>query len=342
LTSRLYKIIGSLLIVAGTGVLIFGLPVWDEPRFQLEKELEIRSSDPGFPAIPSTIPVESLTVYRARLPGVETALPASVAAFRDTQGQAGTALLSFQEPPPKAGKSSADKPSWGESDRRYRIWMEAAESIRQHAEPNALVVAWWDNSQRVRLLTGLETWTLRPAAEGFSDPEERDFWRVLGGGFAEDPAPGKTLARWLTGDADDAIAALRAELPAKSPVYFLVTADDLGRLQEMARLGGRSLSIQSNRFPLTGDIHGAVNSVKRWVAEIKAPGYLVRQEGPSALRAWASPDGQGKDTLLFRLLPFSDSLSRPLPEFRLVYQSGWGGYLSLYRWAPESKPRAKD
>jgi hydroxylamine oxidation protein HaoB len=257
LTSRFLTITGSLLIAAGAGVLILGLPAWDETPRKL-----------------------------------------------------------------------------GGSDHHDRIWAEAAKVIQQHAEPNALVIAWRDNAQQVRHLTGLETW----AAEGSPDVNESHFWRILGGVTEDNASPGKTLARWFTLDASESINAMKSELPGDRPVYFLVTVDDLARLQELSQLGGRPLSIQSNRFVLSGDIHGAVNSVKRWVAEINAPGYLVRQEGPGALRAWASPNGTGKDALLFRLLPFSDSLSRPLPEFQLVYQSGWGGYLSLYRWAPEAKP----
>ena len=47
--------------------------------------------------------------------------------------------------------------------------------------------------------------------------------------------------------------------------------------------------------------------------------------------AWKVTDQAFEDSLLVRLLPFSSSLERDLPEHaRLVYQSAAGAYLSIY------------
>jgi hydroxylamine oxidation protein HaoB len=49
-------------------------------------------------------------------------------------------------------------------------------------------------------------------------------------------------------------------------------------------------------------------------------------------RAWRITREEGTKTLLARLLPFTTSLAKPLDKLSLVYQSPWGGYLSVYEW----------
>lgn len=316
-----------MLIVLGALVLVLGLPERGISGWSLAKETELSPGSPGFPAIPSHFPIELLRTYRIMPPSRE-AIYAQVAVFRDGNNRAETALLSMQPTPPP-GQTGRE-----ETDRRYSIWTEAARAIQKHAEPNALIIAWWDNAERVRLFTGLESWLHQPAAAGFPDAGERAVWEVLGGGFAKDEKRSRILAQGFTLDAPSALEMFKTHLPADRPVYFLVTVDDLARLHEMEALGGKRLALESAVFPTSGDIHGVVSRVKQWVAEQGGQGYLVQPLSPGRARAWTSPAHKDREALLVRLLPFSDSLARPLDSFQLVYQSSWGAYLSIYRWHP--------
>ena len=330
------------MIILGALVLILGLPERGISGWSLAKETELGPDSPDFPAIPSHFPIEVLRTYRV-MPPSRKAIYAQVAVFQDGKNRAETALLSMQSKPVPGQISQ----HWEETDRRYSIWVEAARAIQKHAEPNALIIAWWDNAQRACLFTGLETWVYQPAAAGFTDAGERTVWEVLGGGFTKDGKRLQTLAQWFTLDTPNALEMLKTHLPADRPVYFLVTVDDLTHLREMEALGGKKLALKSAVFPTSGDIHGLVSSVKRWLEEQGGHGYLVQPLSPGSIRAWTKPThARGEDTvmypslgieehqeaLLVRMLPFSDSMARPLDSFQLVYQSAWGAYLSIYRW----------
>jgi hydroxylamine oxidation protein HaoB len=58
----------------------------------------------------------------------------------------------------------------------------------------------------------------------------------------------------------------------------------------------------------------------------------VQKEGMN-YHVWATSSGSDatKSSLLVRLLPFVDSLKQLPEHVRLVYQSHWGGYLSIYQ-----------
>jgi len=83
---------------------------------------------------------------------------------------------------------------------------------------------------------------------------------------------------------------------------------------------------------LTGAHHGDIALIKQWANEEGDGNYLVQKEGLN-YHLWGTPklSGSEKKSLIVRLLPFVDSLKK-LPEgVQLVYQSNWGGYLSIYK-----------
>ena len=58
----------------------------------------------------------------------------------------------------------------------------------------------------------------------------------------------------------------------------------------------------------SGNMHGLVNSVKRWQAENKYKTYTLQSLSDRAVRAYFLRDGQ--DTLLAQMLPFTET--RPI------------------------------
>ena len=288
------------------------------------------AGEAGFPKLATHFKVESVRSYRVSSPQ-GTELVAVQATFRDRSQAARTAILSMA---PQATFQSNTSDLGFEADPRYEIWRDAAAEMKKRVESRALVVSWWDNAQRIHLLTGLDTWVTSPARKGFPNRDEERVWSTLGGTFSENEARLETLAKSLTQDAASAVRTLKATLPPSTPIYFVVTTDDLARLNEMHSLGGAALTLESRIFPVASDVHGAIRGVKQWIDELGGGGYMLQPTNEVAIRAWSARESRSSEALLIRLLPFSDSIARPLPEFRMVYQSGWAGYLTVYQWHP--------
>ncbi len=165
---------------------------------------------------------------------------------------------------------------------------------------------------------------------------KREFWRSIAGGFSSSDRL-KRLGRLLLDDAETALQALQDEVTAKEGVYLLICLDDLARVEEMSRLTGLEVPLEVKTFPFDGDVHGVVISVRHWAAQGEGTGsYLVRplSKTGSHVQAWRITDQAFEASLLARVLPFTSSLDRPLKNARLVYQSDWVSYLSIYELSP--------
>lgn len=209
---------------------------------------------------------------------------------------------------------------------KWRAWMELGQVLR-NLEPDALVIAWWDNGQRVDFLSGLASWVRQPPKEAFA-LQERSLWQTLSGGF-EDSKRLIQLAKWWAADSVQALSEI-ARLKPDRPVYFLVSSDDLTHLDEIERLAGKTLPLEVKIFPEANNFHAQIAQIKRWAREA-GKAYLPLKV-PGGIAAWRLT--QESTPLLLRLLPFLPLLdkaeSRPLDSLTQVYQS-FGGYLTLYR-----------
>ncbi|QJD29999.1 hydroxylamine oxidation protein HaoB [Methylococcus geothermalis] len=311
--SRLATSTGLALLLAGGATLLYDRLL---PQVHYD-EAPIPSADWSAMESRGAFPVTALTRYILHQ-GDQVSVPLTVADYRDGRNQDQRVTLY----PPEAGNTAARL--------RHDLWRAAGEAIVRHTDDNALFLAWWDDAQRIRFLSGRDTWLDRPAAAAFPNGAERSLWEKVAGGFAAVPDPSRRLARWLGMDADTALAEMKAQLPADRPVYMLVCLDDLARLGEIEALAGVRLPFEAARFP-GGDMHGQIAAVQQWARQdVDQASYLVQQISGAGVRAWRITTPQGRDTLLARLLPFSTSLARPLPQAQAVYQSGWGSYLTIY------------
>ena len=319
---------GVMLLLAGSLLLIFGWPDGGS-ELKYRKLAEIKAGEPGFPAVAGRYPVEKMTRYEIGRDG-EGSVILNVVDYRDDQGEVERAIVF----PAADGTVAGSHSSQGDVQLRHDLWKAAADAILAHTGEDALFASWWDNSQRIRFMTGRRTWLRSPVAEGFSDDQPRRFWEEIAGGFARDEKFLRQWARWLTMDAEAALAEMSAAMPKGQPVYFLICLDDLARLSEIESLSGVKLPFEVRLFPPSGDVHAQIGGVKRWANEKANGAYLVQQLPGGAVRAWRITTDEGVKTLLARLLPFTTSLARPLENQALVYQSGWGAYLSIYQWQP--------
>lgn len=329
MTKALHFAFGSALLVLAV---VFGVGLAPAPRLPawFEEPLKARKTAVAVQSLPGQFAYQPLSATRYSLGDGAGEIGFLQVAYTDGAGRTRSALL---HPPPGAeGDTAATRWSW---------WMQTAGAIRKHASPAAHIVAWWDNGQRARLLTGLSVWSDAPVA-GLFDAGEQAFWREVGGGFAEDARPLQRLARWLTAPAEEAVAELRANRKG-GELLLIVSTDDLARAAEIAAAGGKRLPVEAKVFQTSANLHGTISAVRRWAQEGGTGSYLVQPLPDNRVRAWRVTDGQALEWLLIRALPFSTSLYRPIDGADLVYQSGGGGYLNVYRIAgldASSKPAA--
>lgn len=317
LPAKVRPYLGLALLLAGFFILLSGWPDFSSKSFHHRKAETIPSTDSRLSALGGRYSPEELLRYE--IGRGEASLSLHVARYRDSGGAMRRAVVH----PAGTAPSVLDANQW-----RNELWKKAAAAILKHTEENALFLTWWDNGQRVHFLTGRESLPAQPVAGAFRDKDEGRFWANAAGGFAADEAPSRRLARWLSRDADQAVADMARSLPPERPLYLLVCLDDLARLSEMETLSGGTLPLQARFFPNEGDLHGQINAVKRWAGD---GNYLLQPVPGAGIRAWLTGAGEMDKTLLVRLLPFIHSAAE-LPEgVRLVYQSEQGGYLAIYR-----------
>lgn len=244
-----------------------------------------------------------------------------VARYQDSAGLPQGAVLF-----PKDAQEVASSPT----GLRHAVWQSAVDVIARKAPQDALFLSWWDDGQRIHYLSGKEAWLRKPSDKTFANP----VWKGLKDGLPAASDEERTrlaqMARWLTMDSEKALAEIAAHFGPSQPVYLLVNNDLLLHLAELTAYGGAPLSLDSKNIPAGNDLHGDIALVKRWANETGDGNYLAQKED-SYYRVWSTPDAKTKNALLVRLLPFVDSLKK-LPEgVSLVYQSHWGGFLSVYK-----------
>ncbi len=214
---------------------------------------------------------------------------------------------------------------------RYEKWLSATEAIKEHTDELALFLSYWDNGQRIDLFTGREAWVMRPDPQAYQNADERKLWATIAGGI-DTNGKSKKYSHYLLQDFDTAITSISSDLRADRDVYLLVSTDDLLHIQEIAALSERGLPLETRLFVADGDVHNNASRIKEWAREDGATGsYLVQPVSGQFFRAWRITDKTFEDKLLIRLLPFTSSLDKPLNNVKLVYQSDWGAYLSIYQ-----------
>ncbi|MGZ8215500.1 MAG: hydroxylamine oxidation protein HaoB [Methylosarcina sp.] len=265
-------------------------------------------------------PVQSVERYTFSQ-GTEDIFNLLVTRYKDNQGIQQSAVLF-----PKDTQEIASSPTGV----RHDIWQTAVDVISRKAPEDALFLSWWDDGQRIHYLSGKESWLRKPSLKTFSNPVWKALRDRLRMASNEESPRLEQMARWLTMDSEKALAEIAAHFGPSRPVYLLIDNDLLLHLAEFTAYGGTSLSLDAKNIPAGNDLHGDIARVKRWANEAGDGNYLAQKEN-TYYRVWTTRDKKVKNTLLVRLLPFVDSLKK-LPEgVSLVYQSHWGGFLSVYQ-----------
>ena len=204
-----------------------------------------------------------------------------------------------------------------------------ATAITKHVPKDAVILAWWDTSRQIKLLTGYETVFISHLGEphitplpwrarsGAIEKYEREFWRAPPS--AEESQKFQRFADALAADPKEGAAMLR-ELSGGREAYVAVHLSDLYKLGLMRpdRLG-----VAYKDFPLQGgDVHGLSGMVKRWLVDNNYTGYTVYGLSENVVRAYFLTDAKSGNALLAQMLPFTTSQPLELQAVQLVYQQG--------------------
>lgn len=286
-------LLGGVLLLAGAAL----LGSWLQPQgsWQIER---VHLSVPE--QLVSHYPPVGFERLEANHGKTHKRLTAYLVHYRDASGTLRQALL------PEPGSA------------KWRAWIALGDILR-NLEPNAWVIAWWDNSQRVDFLSGRKVLARQPPRKAFA-PEDRPLWQSLSGSFADTPELPQ-LANWWSADPKQALADL-APLESQGPIYLLVASDDLAHLEEIERLAGKTLPLEVKIFPTSGNLHAQIAKVKRWAQDKP---YLP-QPVPGGIAAWRLTKEPAP--FLLQLLPFVPPVGVG-EAIKRVYQSP-GGYLTLY------------
>ncbi|SJM94607.1 hydroxylamine oxidation protein HaoB [Crenothrix polyspora] len=312
---------GSMLLVRQIRLAFFDN---SEPGQTLPTQLSVRYSKRQPANLQGAFTADSVDDYAMQRDGKDT-FSLLVAHYKDHDNQQHRAVLF-----PKSTQETGLLPS--STELRQTIWQAAAKAISQNTPKDALILSWWDDGQRIHFLSGRDAWLNKPGKETFISPVWKNLQDNLFLATDAERQQLSKMARWLTMDSDKALAEMRTFFGASRSIYLLVNNDLLMRLGEMIDYGGTPLSFNSKVVPAHDNLHGDISQIKQWAYEEGDGNYLVQKEGLN-YHLWGTPklSGTEKNSLIVRLLPFVDSLKKLPDGVQLVYQSNWGGYLSIYK-----------
>src|SRR6185436_16477388 len=217
-----------------------------------------------------------------------------------------------------------------------------APAITKHMPKDAAILAWWDTSRQIQLLTGLETVFTSHLSEHLIIPMvwqprteaiakyERNFWGSVPS--VEEKRKFQRFADALSSEPTEGAAILR-ELTGGREGYVVVHIADLYKLGLMRpdRIG-----VAYKDFPVkgSGDVHGLNAMVKRWEGDNKYTAHTVHGFSDNIMRAYFLTDEKSTKTLLAQMLPMTTSLILEFKPLQMVYKEG--GYL-VYK-IPSAQP----
>ncbi|HMS85124.1 MAG TPA: hydroxylamine oxidation protein HaoB [Nitrospira sp.] len=200
--------------------------------------------------------------------------------------------------------------------------------ITQHVPKDALILAWWDISRQLHLLSERETLFTSHLGQPLITPSywkdripvideyERQFWGDQGGGeeghkfeqfvdaLSSEPTKGAALLRQLAGSRD---------------AYIVVHPTDL---YKVGLLRPDRMEIAFKDFPLTGNVHGLANQVKAWMKEYGYDTYTLQSLSEKVVRAYFLNQNKNGKLLLAQMLPLMNSTPIDFEALQLVHKHG--------------------
>ncbi|SEN74674.1 hydroxylamine oxidation protein HaoB [Nitrosomonas marina] len=317
------KILPSLGILLVTGGLIFlgwFAYLWFEPAESPYQYQQISTGNPqDYPELAlDAWPELTVSHYDVIASEAEKPIARAIVAQRD---DAPPVLIKWQN----NSKEILHALDWKSSE-----LSELAAAINQHAEKDALILAWWDISRQINLLTGHDTLFTSHLNEPLIIPQhwqaqmeaidayEQTFWQSRPERQELEQFERFSLA--LTEEPATGVAQLRELIGKERTAYIIVHVTDLYKLGLMypERIG-----VAYQNFPLTGNIHGMINHMKVQLKEHDFDTYTLQSITDTEIRVYFLSDEQSSKTLLAGMLPFTDKdAPMELEALQLLYQKG--------------------
>jgi hydroxylamine oxidation protein HaoB len=201
-------------------------------------------------------------------------------------------------------------------------------AIAKHVPKDAIILAWWDVSRKLGLLSerpmlftsslGMPViapsyWKERyPAIEQY----EREFWGA--NGSAEEKQKFSQFVEALMAYPNQGASMLR-ELAGSREAYVVVHVSDIYKLGLMHP---ERIDVAFKDFPLTGNVHGLTGQVKSWLTNNNYSSYTLQSLSEKVIRAYFLRESGGSNILLSKMLPFSNFRPMDLEALQLIHKEG--------------------
>ena len=203
-----------------------------------------------------------------------------------------------------------------------------ATDITKHVPKEAIIMAWWDTSRQLGLLSERDTLFTSHLGQPLIAPSywknrvdvideyERRFWSASGSpdenrlfqqfvdALSSEPKTGASMLRKLVGSRE---------------AYIVVHPADLYKLGLMRP---DRIDIAFKDFPLTGNVHGLVGQVKAWMKENGYDTYSLQSVSEKVIRAYFLKESKNGKTLLSQMLPLMNSTPVDFEAMQLVHKHG--------------------
>jgi hydroxylamine oxidation protein HaoB len=203
-----------------------------------------------------------------------------------------------------------------------------ARDIAKHVPKQAVILAWWDTSRQVGLLSERDTFFTSHLGQPLIAPSywrdrvdaineyERQFWGALGSSDEEQKFTQFVDA--LCSEASSGAAMLR-QLVGSREAYIVVHPSDLYKL---GLLRPDRIDIAFKDFPLTGNVHGLAGQVKAWMKANGYDTYTLQALSEKVVRAYFLNEGKNGKILLSQMLPLMNSTPLDFQALQLVHKHG--------------------
>jgi hydroxylamine oxidation protein HaoB len=201
-------------------------------------------------------------------------------------------------------------------------------AIVKHVPKDAIILSWWDSSRQIGLLTDRNTlftsniglpviapsyWRARSET---IEKYEREFW----GASASSEESGKfqRFIEALIAYPQEGAAILR-ELAGPREAYVVVHVSDIYKAGLMRP---ERMDVAFKDFPLTGNVHGLSGQVKAWMKSNNYDTYSLQSLSEKEVRAYFLRESGGSNTLLAKMLPFSNWRPMEMEALQLIHKEG--------------------
>ncbi|SEL65876.1 hydroxylamine oxidation protein HaoB [Nitrosovibrio tenuis] len=201
-------------------------------------------------------------------------------------------------------------------------------AIAKHAPQDALILAWWDTSRQINLLSARDTLFKSHVGEPLIAPAmwrertdairayENKFWGAVPGD--DERRKFQRFADALLAEPQQGAAILR-ELAGTREAYIAIHVTDLYKLGLMRP---SQFDITYKNFPMEGNMHGLIGYLKQWMQDNTFITYTLQSLNDKMVRGYFLRDPKSSQTLVAQMLPFTQSQPLDLQALQLIYQQG--------------------